>query len=99
METNKKHSFGKILKDLRKREGLSIKKLGSELAINYSYISKLENNKSIPSNEFIERVADHFGYDPEELLIRAGKIPEDILSILSNNPVEAVDFLRKKFHQ
>jgi transcriptional regulator with XRE-family HTH domain len=99
MESKKKHSFGKILKDLRKKKGLSIKKLGSELDITYSYISKLENCKSIPSNEFIEKVADHFGYDPEELLIRAGKIPEDILSILSNNPIEAIEFLRNKFQQ
>ena len=97
MINSKGHSFGKILKDLRKQKGLSIKKLGSQLDVNYSYLSKLENNKSCPSNDFIAKIADHFEYDVEELMIRAGKLPDDLMSILSNNPIEAVEYLRKRF--
>ncbi len=90
-------SFGLLLKELRKEKGLSIKKLGSQLDINYSYISKLENNHTIPSEDFIKKIAAIFDYDKEELMLRAGKIPDDIIEILRSNPKEAVKFLRKKF--
>jgi hypothetical protein len=33
----------------------------------------------------------------EELMIRAGRIPEDILSILRENPKEAAKYLRNRF--
>ena len=92
-------NFGRILKDLRKKRGLSIKRLSSQLDVNYSYISKLENNHSNPSKGFIFKIAQLFDYDKEELLLRAGKVPDDILSILTDNPKEAADFLRKKFSE
>jgi transcriptional regulator with XRE-family HTH domain len=89
--------FGVILKKLRLKKGYSIKSLSSQLNLNYSYISKLENNHSLPSEEFISKVSKIFDYDKEELMLRAGKIPEDIVNILRENPVEAADFLREKF--
>ena len=97
MDSVSSNSFGFLLRKLRLKKGLSIKKLSSDLNINYTYISKLENNKSIPSEDFIKKVSDTFGYDQEELMLRAGKIPDDILSILRENPKAAVEFLRNKF--
>ncbi len=92
---NKK--FGLILKQLRQKEGLSIKNLGSKLDINYSYISKIENDHSIPSEDFIGKIAELFDYDKEELMLRAGKIPDDILDIIKQNPKEAAEYLRNNF--
>jgi len=97
MDIKSNKSFGAFLKKLRLNKGYSIKSLSSELDLNYSYISKLENNHSLPSEEFIKKVSKIFGYDKEELMLRAGKIPEDIVNILRENPKEAANFLRKKF--
>lgn len=94
---NSKQTFGQILKRLRLDRNLSIKQLSSTLNINYSYISKLENSHSLPSKEFVYNLSKLFDYDQEELLIRAGKIPEDIIEILKNNPKKAAKFLRKNF--
>ncbi|MCX6575289.1 MAG: helix-turn-helix transcriptional regulator, partial [Candidatus Aminicenantes bacterium] len=82
-------SFGNSIRNLRERRGLSIKNLAATLKVNYTYLSKIENNRSIPSEEFIEKLARVFNYDPEELKIRAGKIPEEIVKILQENPREA----------
>ena len=90
-------SFGLFLKELRKGKGVSIKKLGSQLDINYSYISKLENSHTLPSEDLIKKIATIFDYDEEELMLRAGKIPDDIIEILRDNPKKAVKFLRRKF--
>jgi transcriptional regulator with XRE-family HTH domain len=89
--------FGTILRDLRTKAGLGIKKLGPELDVTYTYISKLENNELRPSEEFIRRVAKYFGYDHDRLLLAAGKVPAEVLEILRENPQEAIEFLREHF--
>jgi len=91
------NSLGTLLKSFRKKSGLSIKNLSNHLDVNYTYISKIENDKSMPSEEILSKIASIFNYDKEELLIRAGKIPEDIIDILRENPKEAANFLRRKF--
>lgn len=89
--------FGSLLRTLREKSGLSIKRLAPELDVNYTHLSKLENNKVNPSEELVERMSHYFAYSKEELLLAANKIPEDVLRILRENPTEAVAFLRKEF--
>lgn len=89
--------FGNLLKHLRRKEGIGIKKLAPRLNVSYTYLSKLENNKVIPSKDVIERVAHYFRYDLDELLISADKTPDDIRRILRDNPREAAEFLRRRF--
>jgi len=90
-------TFGKLLKSLRLRKNVSIKKLGPELGLNYTYISKLENSKVNPSPNVVKKLSHYFNYDADELMMTAGKIPKDIESILKNNPKEAIIYLRRKF--
>lgn len=90
-------SFGDLLKHLRRKEDIGIKKLAPRLDISYTYLSKLENDKVIPSKDVIERIAYYFRYDLDELLISADKVPDDIRRILRENPKEAAAFLRRRF--
>lgn len=89
--------FGQILRELRMRSGTGIKRLAPELSITYSYLSKLENGEVAPSEELVARIARYFHYDTDRLLISAGKIPKEVLSILQEHPDEALDFLRERF--
>jgi len=89
--------FGEILRQLRVDRGQGIKKLAPELGVNYSYLSKLENGNIGPSAELVVRVADYFNYDRNRLLLSAGKVPEEILAILRENPDEALAYLRQRF--
>ena len=97
MKTGGIENFGTLFKRIRIEKGYSIKSLARKLNINYSYLSKIENNHTLPSEDFIERVSKLFGYDKEELMLRAEKIPKDIMNILRNNPKEAIEFLRREF--
>jgi transcriptional regulator with XRE-family HTH domain len=89
--------FGPILRALRIKAGIGIKRLAPELGVSYSYVSKLENNEILPSAELVERVAHYFEYDPDYLMLSAGKVPKEILAILRENPDDALEFLRKRF--
>ena len=90
--------FGHRFRSLRKNKGESIKSLAKELEVNYTYLSQIENHKKVPSEEFIEKIAQLFNHDPEELKVLAGKIPDDVKRILMENPREAIDYLRRKFN-
>ena len=99
MLRSQREDFGPFFKQTRKGKGYSIKNLARELMVDYSYLSKIENGHTLPSEEFIKKIAKLFGHDEEEIMLRAGKIPEDIIRILRENPKEAIDFLRKKFRE
>jgi len=90
-------NFADRLREIRKKKSISIKQLAKLLDVNYTYLSKIENNKTTPSEAFIEKIAIVFDYDAEELKIMAGKIPEDILAIIKDNPLEAIQYLRREF--
>jgi HTH-type transcriptional regulator, competence development regulator len=89
--------FGPKLRELRVKAGLGIKKLAPELGVSYTYVSKLENNEIMPSADLVERVAHYFKCDSDHLMLSAGKVPEEILSILRKNPEDALSFLRQRF--
>ncbi len=90
-------TFGRILRDLRRKAGLPVIKLATDLAVTKGFISRLENNDVGPSEEFVRRVAEYFGYDNDLLLLAAGKVPAEILGILREHPEEALALLRRKF--
>jgi HTH-type transcriptional regulator, competence development regulator len=89
--------FGQILRRLRTTTGIGIKRLAPELQVNYTYLSKLENDEITPSVELVGRVAEYFHYDRDALLLSAGKVPEEIIDILRAHPDEALKFLRDRF--
>ncbi|MBI3397728.1 MAG: N-6 DNA methylase, partial [Deltaproteobacteria bacterium] len=87
-------TLGQKIRSLRLGKGLSIKKLSAILKINYTYISHIERDKSIPSESLLKKIAKKLSADEEELKILSGKIPEDIKTILYKYPREAPMLIR-----
>jgi HTH-type transcriptional regulator, competence development regulator len=90
-------TFGALLRQLRDDTGTGIKRLAPDLGVSYTYLSKLENDVAIPSEDFVAKVAKYFNYDQSRLLLAAGKVPPDILDILRENPDAALQFLKERF--
>lgn len=90
-------TFGSLMRMLRQQQGVGIKRLASDLDVDYTYISRIENGKATPSEKVINKFSDYFRYDKDELMILADKIPEDIKRILRENPREALAYLRGRF--
>ncbi len=88
-------TFGQRLRDLRKAKGLSQRALGDMAGVNFTYISKIENEKldfaQFPSEQLIRSMAAALEADVDELLLLAQKIPEPI----KRRVIERPDAFRK----
>lgn len=72
-------SFGKIIRKARKQKEYSQKQLASMVLLDYTYLSKLENDRAEypPSEDTIKRLAKHLDLpNVEQLTYLAGRIPQ-----------------------
>ncbi len=60
--------FGQKLRELRNDKGMTQPELAEAMGIEQSYLSKLENDKSLPSNDMLDRILDVFACDLGELV-------------------------------
>jgi transcriptional regulator with XRE-family HTH domain len=74
--------FGDKVRQLRLAKKLTLRELAAKLEVNFTYLSKIENQKlsfgEYPSEDLILRIAKVLGADNDELLILAEKIPNQI---------------------
>src|ERR1700730_5818818 len=90
-------TFGSRIRRLRHERGLSQRRLAAQVGIDFTYLSKLENNQSgqSPGEDLIRRLAEEFGEDPEDLLAMAGKVPVDELRARAREDPEFARSLRR----
>jgi len=87
--------FGERLRELRLQQGLSQRKLAKEVGINFTYLSKIETGKmSPPAQDTIQRLATALDADPDELLVLAGRVPNDVKDVVTKSS-ELPTFLRE----
>lgn len=94
---NESTSLGSKIRELRYQRGIGIKKLAPELGVDYSYLSRLENEKAVPSAKIIDRLSEYFDQNKDELMLLADKVPKDVMQILREHPREALALLRQSF--
>jgi transcriptional regulator with XRE-family HTH domain len=86
--------IGMVLRDLREKKGLGIKTVGKELAVSYSYLSKIENGHRTPNNEFLQRLSNLYEVDSEELIALIAGLPPDIQTIIQTHGKDVFALLR-----
>jgi transcriptional regulator with XRE-family HTH domain len=83
-------TFGQKIRALRKNMNLSQRDLAKKVKVNFTYISKIENEKldfgDYPSEELILKLAKALGADADELLILAKKVPENVKKRVMQRP-------------
>ena len=60
--------FGEKIRALRHEKNLTQPELAEAMGIEQSYLSKLENDKSLPSNDVLNRILDVFGLGIGDLI-------------------------------
>ncbi|ACK69904.1 transcriptional regulator, XRE family [Gloeothece citriformis PCC 7424] len=80
-------NFGQIIRQARKDKGLSQRELAERLGLDFTYLSKLENNRAdyAPKEEVIRVLAQNLELNEEELLFLAGRIPQQDEEFLKEN--------------
>jgi transcriptional regulator with XRE-family HTH domain len=103
--------FGQLIRQARKDKSYSQRELAKMLELDFTYLSKLENNRAdyAPKEEVIRSLARHLDLDAEELIFLAGRIPqqeEDLLKqhykdmpALFRRMRENPEFARKVFQE
>ena len=73
--------FGSYIRQLRRENNLTQRSFAEQLGVDFTYISKIENNKvdNPPSEDVIRKMAQILETDEEALLDLAGKFDQDAL--------------------
>src|SRR5690242_19697253 len=88
-----KRTFGVTLKDVRRSKNMSQRDLAMKTGVDFTYISKLENDRlPPPSTETIAKLSEVLGTPQEILLAASGKINNEIKEVIASSP-EAIKFL------
>lgn len=86
-------SFGSLLRDRRRIAGISQRDLAAKAQLDFSYISKLENDKiAAPAADTIVTLCRILNTAPQDLLAASGKLPQETHEVVSTSPA-AQEFL------
>ncbi|MCL1038919.1 helix-turn-helix domain-containing protein [Shewanella submarina] len=80
-------TLGEKIKQLRQGLGLSQPELAERVGIEQSYLSKLENDKSLPSNDMFRNLMSALGQDVPAL-IASGELADDMERLKQISDVE-----------
>ncbi len=97
MHGSNPNSFGSTLKRLRKKASLSIKSAAPKVDVNYTYLSKIENDHKIPSQDVLKKLCSLYDADAEDLIARLGELPPDVQEIVMEHGSEVFDLLRERY--
>lgn len=80
-------SFGKLIRQARKAKRYSQRELAELLEVDFTYLSKLENERAEypPKEDVIRSLARHLDLNEEELIFLAGRIPQRDEDLLKQN--------------
>lgn len=89
-------TFGERVRELRAAKNLTQRELAEAVAarllqsdegrgFDFTYLSKIENDRMLPSAVAINQLAQVLGADVDELLALAGRIPQDVGKTLTES--------------
>ena len=89
-------TFGEFIRERRIRKGLSLRRFAELVGLSPAYVSQIENGiQSPPPADRARTMAKVLGESPDVLIILAGRIPNDITTILQETPEAMAEFIRE----
>lgn len=79
-EPGPSQTVGQRIRELRKSRELTQRELAERVGINFTYLSRIENDRlddeQTPREETLQKIARALNADPDELMLLARRIPE-----------------------
>ena len=91
--TESSNSLGDFIRSARIEADLSLRELARRIAKTPSYLSDIENDRRVPSEEVLMHIASELSLDFDELVARAGRIGAEAERLIRRSP-EAVRLFR-----
>ena len=89
------NEFGNVLREYRRKAGISQRELAKRAGLDFSYISKIENGRlPPPAADTLILICQILEIPPEELLALMGKLPSVVQENISSSKA-AQEFLRE----
>ncbi|MFQ5812609.1 MAG: helix-turn-helix domain-containing protein [Anaerolineae bacterium] len=87
-------TFGQALRELRRSKDITQRNLAEKVGVDFSYISKIENDRlPPPAADTIVRICNALEAPPDTLLALSGKIPSELRDTIGSSPA-AMQFIR-----
>jgi transcriptional regulator with XRE-family HTH domain len=87
-------SLGQQVRDARVAAGLSLRALARQLDVAPSYVNDIENDRRVPSEAVLRRMASELGLDADLLLAAAGRVGEGAREYIREQPAAGMLFRR-----
>ncbi len=87
-------TLGEVLRASRVAADLSLRDLAKKLSISPSYISDIENDRRVPSEEVLQGFAKELGLKFDDLMARTGRVGEQAERYLKHHPAAGALFRR-----
>ena len=92
----KTESAASLLRDLRRRQGRTLRSAAAELGIAPSQLSRIERGERSLGDSTAQRLSDYYSVPAEIVDLARGQAPADIMAILRAHP-EEIDRLREAY--
>ncbi len=83
-------TIGQRIREIRKSRNLTQRELADRVGINFTYLSRVENDRlddeQTPREETLQRIAKALDADPDELLLLARRIPDSYRDRILSHP-------------
>lgn len=88
------NTLGDEIREARMKAGKRLRPFAEELELAPSYLSDIENDRRVPSEEVMKRIANKLGLDFDHLMALAGRFGEEAERYIKKNPAAGVLFRR-----
>ena len=79
-------SFGQVLRELRRSKNVTQRELAAQVGVDFSYISKVENDRlPPPSADTIMKICEVLSTPADGLLSMTGKVPTPVRKMLGKS--------------
>src|SRR5262249_15506704 len=89
---NENKTLGDVIRSARIAAGKSLREFSRDLGITPSYQSDIENDRRIPSEDVLKKIADQLSLDFEDLMALGGRFGEDAERYLRRHPTAGALF-------
>jgi len=83
-------TVGKRIREIRKARNLTQRQLAEKVGINFTYLSRVENDRldddQTPREDTLQKIADALDTDADELLLLARRIPDAFRDRILSKP-------------